>query len=53
MIRPLFMDMTEEKNEQLLEAVNCFAIENLWIAEYVCPGRNDEKWLNLILRKKE
>ena len=26
-------------------------IEDYWITSDVRPGRNDEKWLNLILRK--
>ena len=47
-----FMDMTEEKLAGLLEKVPDFEIEEQWITFDVCPGRGEEKWLNLFLRKK-
>ena len=46
-----FTDMTEEKMEKLLQEVSVFHTEELWISEDVRPGREDEKWLNSILRK--
>ena len=47
-----FIDMTEEKLEKLLLEVNDLEIEELWITSDVRPGRGEEKWLNLFLRKK-
>lgn len=46
-----FTDMTEEKMEKLLQEVSVFHTEELWISEDVRPGREDEKWLNIILRE--
>lgn len=46
-----FTDMTEEKFRKLLEEEKVFRIEELWISSDVRPGREEEKWLNLILRK--
>lgn len=47
-----FMDMTEDKFNAFLEKVGLFSIEEMWKTSDVRPGRDDEKWLNLILRKK-
>lgn len=47
-----FADMTEDKINKLLEKVDMFFIEEIWVTSDVRPGREDEKWLNLILRKK-
>lgn len=47
-----FTDMTEEKLTGLLEKVPVFEIEEQWITSDVRPGRGEEKWLNLFLRKK-
>lgn len=47
-----FTDMTEDKITELLEKVELFIIEEMWITSDVRPGRENEKWLNLILRKK-
>ena len=47
-----FTDMTEEKLTGLLEKVPDFEIEEQWITSDVRPGRGEEKWLNLFLRKK-
>lgn len=46
-----FTDMTEEKMEKLLQEVSVFHTEELWISGDVRTGREDEKWLNIILRK--
>lgn len=47
-----FIDMTEERIENLLEKINGLKIEETWITSDVRPGRGKEKWLNLFLRKK-
>lgn len=47
-----FTDMTEETFKELLEKVPGLEIEDLTITTDVRPGRGEEKWLNLILRKK-
>lgn len=47
-----FTDMTEETFAALLEKVTTLSLEDQWISDDVRPGRGDEKWLNLILRKK-
>ena len=47
-----FTDMTEESFSELLEKIPALTIEEQWITSDVRPGRGEEKWLNLILRKK-
>lgn len=47
-----FTDMTEETFEDFLKQVNNVKVEEQWITSDVRPGRGDEKWLNLILRKE-
>lgn len=47
-----FTDMTEDKIKKLLNAVNVFSVEEMWVTSDVRPGRDEEKWLNMILRKK-
>lgn len=47
-----FTDMTEDKIKESLGEVNLFLIEDMWVTSDVRPGREDEKWLNIILRKK-
>ena len=47
-----FTDMTEASFKELLEKVPGLEIEDLTITTDVRPGRGEEKWLNLILRKK-
>ena len=46
-----FTDMTEESLSALLTKVTGFNIEEQWITSDVRPGREEEKWLNVILRK--
>ena len=46
-----FTDMTEETFRELLLKVPELAIEDLTITTDVRPGRGEERWLNLILRK--
>jgi len=47
-----FIDMTEESLEKLLQDVGGLDVEEMWVTSDVRPGRGDEKWLNLFLRKK-
>ena len=43
--------MTEEKVECLLEKTGIFELLEMWVTSDVRPGRADEKWLNMIVRK--
>lgn len=47
-----FTDFTTESFEQYMENVKGVIIEQHWITGDVRPGRGEEKWLNLILRKR-
>lgn len=47
-----FTDMTEETFGDFLKQVHNVKVEEQWITSDVRPGRGDEKWLNLILRKE-
>lgn len=47
-----FIDMTEETAGKLLEDTGGLTVEEQWITSDVRPGRGEEKWLNLLLRKK-
>ncbi len=47
-----FTDMTENTFADLISALDTLEIEDEWVTSDVRPGRGDEKWLNLILRKK-
>lgn len=44
-----FTDMTENKFQILLSEIGIFDRKEMWITSDVRPGRNEEKWLNLIL----
>ena len=46
-----FMDFTEETFQEFVADVDGIRIEEMWITGDVRPGRGDERWLNLILRK--
>ena len=46
-----FTDMTEDTFNDLLQKILGLEIEEQWITSDVRPGRGEEKWLNLILRK--
>ena len=46
-----FTDMTENTFEELLQKIPGLVVEEQWITSDVRPGRGEEKWLNLILRK--
>lgn len=47
-----FIDMTEDSLENVLQDVKGLELEEMWITSDVRPGRGEEKWLNLFLRKK-
>lgn len=47
-----FIDMTEDSLEKLLQDVDVLEVEETWVTSDVRPGRGEEKWLNLFLRKK-
>ena len=47
-----FIDMTEDRLEKLLQDVDELEVEETWVTSDVRPGRGEEKWLNLFLRKK-
>lgn len=47
-----FTDMTEETFAEFILKVDSLETEEQWITSDVRPGRGEEQWLNLILRKK-
>lgn len=47
-----FTDMTEDSFAELMQKAEGLEIEEQWITSDVRPERGEEKWLNLILRKK-
>lgn len=47
-----FTDMTEKTFAELLSRTDGLEIEEQWTTSDVRPGRGEEKWLNLILRKR-
>ena len=46
-----FTDMTETAFADLLDGIDGLEIEEQWVTSDVRPGRDEEKWLNLILRR--
>ena len=48
-----FTDFTEISFQEYIRDISEFSIEEIWITGDVRPGRGDEKWLNLILRKMD
>ena len=47
-----FTDMTEEKFARLMQCVGGLVMEEQWISKDARPERNEDRWLNLILRKE-
>lgn len=47
-----FTDMTEDTFAQFLQGIEGLRLEEQWITSDVRPGRGEEKWLNVILRKQ-
>ncbi len=48
-----FTDFTEETFEEFLKDIPDAEIYDEWLTNDVRPGREDEKWLNVILRKRK
>lgn len=46
-----FTDMMEESFENMLKGIEGLVVEEQWITTDVRPGRGEERWFNLILRK--
>lgn len=46
-----FTDFTETSFVSYIGQLNVLKIENMWITADVRPGRREEKWLNILLRK--
>lgn len=46
-----FSDFTEETLESLFAQSNYFHLQEIWTSEDVRPGREPQKWINLIARK--
>lgn len=47
-----FTDMTEDTFAEFLGEIKDLEVEEQWITSDARPGRGEEKWLNLILRKR-
>ncbi len=47
-----FTDFTSEKYHEFMKDIDHLETEEEWISSDVRPGRGDEKWLNVIIRKK-
>ncbi len=47
-----FTDMTEELFSDFIKQIKNLLIEEQWVSSDVRPNRGEERWLNLILRKK-
>lgn len=47
-----FTDFTEDMFQEFIKTIPGLFAEEFWITSDVRPGRSDEKWLNLILRKQ-
>lgn len=47
-----FADFTEETFTEFIRGIVGLSIEKMWITDDVRPGRGEEKWLNMILRKR-
>lgn len=48
-----FTDFTIETFKEYIQKIPELQIEEYWITSDVRPGRGEEKWLNLILRKSD
>lgn len=47
-----FTDMTEDSFAEFILKADSLEIEEQWVTSDARPGRGEEQWLNLILRKK-
>ena len=48
-----FTDFTEDTFRDFIKDIPELTIEDHWITSDVRPGRGNEKWLNLIIRKSD
>lgn len=48
-----FTDMTETSFAALIAGITALETEEQWITLDVRPGRGEERWLNIILRKRQ
>lgn len=48
-----FTDFTEDTFREFIKVIPELTVEEQWITLDVRPGRGEEKWLNLILRKNQ
>lgn len=48
-----FTDFTEDSFSEFISDISGIRIVEKWITSDVRPGRSDEKWLNLILKKSD
>ena len=46
-----FTDFIEDSFQKIIAAISELTIEDCWITSDVRPGKDEEKWLNLLLRK--
>lgn len=46
-----FTDMTEDVFNDFIQEHSELSLEEMWVSTDVRPGRGEEKWLNLILKK--
>lgn len=46
-----FTDFIEDSFQKIIADISELIIEDCWITSDVRPGRDEEKWLNLLLRK--
>lgn len=47
-----FTDMTEERFAEFLKGIEGLVTEEQWVSGDARPGRSEERWLNLIMRKE-
>ena len=47
-----FANFTEETFTEFIKGMSGVTVEKMWITDDVRPGRGEEKWLNMILRKR-
>lgn len=47
-----FIDLTENKLQKILQETKVFDLKEKWITTDIRPGRDEEKWMNIILVKK-
>lgn len=47
-----FTDMTEERFAEFMKGIKGLVTEEQWVSGDARPGRSEERWLNLIMRKE-